>query len=118
MGYILKKMGGIPVDRSKGGRIVKQIIDEFDKRESLHLAITPEGTRKYTKRWKAGFHTIAKATGATVYIGFFDFGKKLIGWKQTLELTDDASADIKTLKAYYRENNIVGKHPGLFCTEE
>ena len=118
MGPILRKMGGIPVDRSKGSRIVKQIIDEFERRDSLHLAITPEGTRKPTKRWKAGFHTIAKATGATVYIGFFDFGKKQIGWRETLELSDDSHADIKRLKAYYRDNGIKGKYPEMFCADD
>ena len=62
LGPILRGMGGIPVDRSKGVSLVKQVIDEFNSRDILHLAITPEGTRTRTKRWKAGFHAIAKAT--------------------------------------------------------
>ena len=118
MGYILRKMNAIPVDRSKGASLVKQVIDEFNSRDYLHLAITPEGTRKLNKRWKAGFHAIAKATGAKVYLGFFDWGRKEIGWYQTLELTDDAQADIRRMKAYYRELGIVGKHPELFTAEE
>jgi 1-acyl-sn-glycerol-3-phosphate acyltransferase len=118
MGYILRKMNAIPVDRSKGASLVKQVIDEFNSRDALHLAITPEGTRKLNKRWKAGFHAIAKATGAKVYLGFFDWGRKEIGWYQTLELTDDAQADIRRMKAYYRELGIVGKHPELFTAEE
>ena len=84
----------------------------------MHLAITPEGTRDQNKRWKAGFHTIAKATGATVYLGFFDFGKKEIGWLETLELTDDPQNDIKRMKAYYRERGVVGKHPEMFTAED
>jgi len=118
MGYFLRKMGGVPVDRSKGISVVKQIINEMNKRETMHLAITPEGTRQLTKRWKAGFHTIAKATGATVYLGFFDFGRKEIGWVDTLELTDDPQKDIQTMKAYYRERGIVGRHPELFTTDD
>ena len=118
LGYFLKKTGAIPIDRSRGVRVVKQIIDEFEKRDTMHLAITPEGTRKRTKRWKAGFHTIAKATGAVVYLSFFDFGKKEIGWEDTLELTDDPHADIKRMKAYYRKRGVVGKHPELFTAEE
>ena len=118
LGYLLRKMGAIPIDRSKGTTVVKQIIKEMNIREQMHLAITPEGTRKLNKRWKAGFHTIAKATGATVYLGFFDFGRKEIGWIETLELTDDAEADIRRMKAYYREKGIVGKHPDQFSAEE
>jgi 1-acyl-sn-glycerol-3-phosphate acyltransferase len=118
MGFILKKMGAIPVDRSKGVSLVKQVIHEMNKFEVFHLAITPEGTRKLTKNWKAGFHTIGRATGAKVYLGFFDFGRKQIGWIDKLELTDNPQDDIKRMKAYYRERNVIGKFPELFTAEE
>jgi 1-acyl-sn-glycerol-3-phosphate acyltransferase len=118
VGFFLRKMGAIPIDRSKGTSVVKQIITEMNNRETMHLAITPEGTRKLTKKWKAGFHTIAKATGATIYLGFFDFGRKEVGWIETLELTDDAESDICRMKAYYRERGVIGKHPELFTVEE
>jgi len=118
LGFILKKMGAIPVDRSKGSTMVKQVIDEMNKHEVFHLAITPEGTRKANKRWKAGFHIIAKATRAKVYLGYFDYGTKRIGWEQKLELTDDPREDIKRMKAYYRDKGIVGKFPEMFTAEE
>lgn len=118
VGYFLKKMGAIPIDRSKGVSVVKQIIQEMNDREVMHLAITPEGTRHRNKKWKAGFHTIAKATGAVVYLGFFDFGKKEIGWIETLELSDDPDADIRRMKAYYRARGIVGKYPAQFTADE
>jgi len=118
VGFFLRRMGAVPVDRSKGSTLAKQIIDEMNKHDVFHLAITPEGTRKLTKKWKAGFHTIAKATGAKVYLGFFDYGKKEIGWVDKFELTDDPQEDIRRMKAYYRERGIVGKFPGLFTAED
>jgi len=114
LGPVLQKMGGIPIDRSRGASVTKQIIHEMNSRKEMHLAITPEGTRKLNRHWKAGFHTIAKATGATVYIGFFDFGRKEIGWRETLELTDDAENDMHRMKTWYRDHGIVGKHPERF----
>lgn len=117
-GLFLRKMGGIPIDRSRGVTVTKQIIQEMNERDEMHLAITPEGTRKLNKRWKAGFHTIAKATGATVYLGFFDFGRKEVGWLETFELTDDPNADIRRMKAYYRNRGVKGKHPELFTTDD
>lgn len=114
LGCILRKTGAIPVDRTKGGSVLKQIIDEFNRHEVFQLAITPEGTRKLTKNWKAGFHTIARATGAVVYLGFFDWGKKEVGWFDSFELTSDAHADIKRMKAFYRSKDLKGKHPGLY----
>ena len=67
LGPILRHLGGIPVDRSSGGgaHLVRQMIAEFEKDEYFQLAIAPEGTRRPVKRWKGGFHTIAKATGLT-----------------------------------------------------
>ena len=118
LGFFLQKMGAIPVDRSKGTTVVKQIIHEMNSREMMHLAITPEGTRQLSKNWKAGFHTIAKATGATVYLGFFDFGKKEIGWMDTLELSDDSKEDIQRMKAYYRGRGLIGRHREMFSAEE
>ena len=118
LGYFLRKMGVIPIDRTKGTTVVKQIIKEMNSRETMHLAITPEGTRMLNKRWKAGFHTIAKATGAKVYLGFFDFGRKEIGWLETFELTEDADADIRRMKAYYRNRGVVGKYPEWFSAED
>lgn len=118
LGFLLKKMGALPVDRSKGMSVVNQVITEMNSRDEMHLAITPEGTRQLTKRWKTGFHTIAKATGATVYLGFFDFGRKEIGWIDTFELSNDPKADTKRMKAYYRNRNVKGKHPDLYTYDD
>src|SRR5665811_2007822 len=41
VGSILHKMGGIPIDRSKGANVIRQIIQQFNKREYMHLALTP-----------------------------------------------------------------------------
>lgn len=117
MGYIVRKMGGVPIDRSKGANVLRQTIQLFNEREHMHLAITPEGTRKLTKNWKAGFHTIARATNASVYLGSFDWGKKIITIGHKFELTDDYKEDIKRMKDFYREKGVQGKFPDLFTTE-
>jgi len=118
LGSLLRKLGAIPVNRSKGVPLVKQLVDAFNSRDKFHLAVAPEGTRRATKNWKAGFHTIARATGATVYLGFFDWGKKEIGWYEPFELTDDAQADVRRMKAFYRTKGLTGKHPELYTAEE
>ena len=118
VGWILKKMGGIPTDRSKGSNVVRQIINQFNEQDHMHLAITPEGTRKRTKKWKAGFHTIARSVGIPVYLVSFDWGRKTVTIWGKMELTDDAKADIRTMKAFYREKGVQGKHPDQFTTED
>lgn len=114
MCYILDYMGGIPVDNSKGASLVKLIIDEFSKREIMHLAIAPEGTRKPTGKWKGGFYTIAKTANVPVYYGFFDWGRKVVGHLEKVELTDDMHADVKKVRQWYKDRGVIGKHPEKF----
>lgn len=116
IGYIVKAMGGIPVDRSRGASITLQMINEFKSRDYMHLAIAPEGTRKPTERWKAGFHTIAKAANVPVYLGYFDWGKKEVGRGERFEITDDVQADLKKIRQWYKDKGVIGKHPKNFTT--
>ena len=116
-GYIIRSMGGIPTDRSKGANVIRQTIQQFNEREYMHLAISPEGTRKRTKKWKAGFHIIAKEANIPIYLGSYDWGKKIVTLGDKFELTDNAKDDIKRMKDYYREKGVMGKFPELFTTE-
>lgn len=117
LAYFIRKMGGVPIDRSKGANVIRQIIQIFNEREHMHLALTPEGTRKRTRNWKAGFHTIANAANVPVYLGSFDWARKEITIGEKFELTDDYKADIIRMKNYYREKGVQGKFPELFTTE-
>ncbi|MBQ0159361.1 MAG: 1-acyl-sn-glycerol-3-phosphate acyltransferase [Bacteroidales bacterium] len=111
LGSIIRAMGGIPVDRKNPTRMIHSIITEFNKAESLHLAIAPEGTRKTVKHWKTGFHTIATNAHLPVYLAYFDWGTKHVGFKQKVELTDDPKADMARIQSIYKQMNLIGKHP-------
>lgn len=117
LGFFVKRMGGLPIDRSKGANVIRQTIQIIKERDQIHLALTPEGTRKRTKNWKAGFHIIATETNIPVYLGSFDWGRKEITIGERFELSDDSRADIKRMKTFYKERGIQGKFPELFCTD-
>ena len=117
LGWLLRKLGGIPVDRSKGSGVVLSVIREMKARKIVHLALAPEGTRKPVKRWKTGFHTIAREVGCPVYMGYFDWGTKRISRGHKVELTDDARADMDRIQAMYEEMHLVGKHPEMYVTK-
>ena len=116
IGGILKRLGGIPVDRSKGASVVRQMVEAFNAHENLHVAIAPEGTREPTTKWKGGFHTIAKTAHVPVYFGYFDWGKKEVGLAEEFILTDDIQADIKRIRQWYKDRGVVGKYPQNFTT--
>lgn len=120
LGPIIRWMGGIPVDRSRtgGASIIRQVVEEFKKSETLHLAIAPEGTRKGVTRWKGGFHTIAKAADVPVYLGYFDWKRKVVGRGQKVELTDDVNSDLKRIQHIYHTMDLGAKFPDLYKTGE
>ncbi len=116
LGWLLRKLGGLPVDRKNATSLVLSVIHEMNNTDRLHLAIAPEGTRKPVKRWKTGFHTIAKETGVPVYLGYFDWGTKHVGRGEKIELTDDARADMNRIQEIYEGMHLTGKHPHDYIT--
>ncbi len=116
LGWLLRKLGGLPVDRKNATSLVLSVIHEMNKADRLHLAIAPEGTRKPVKRWKTGFHTIARETGVPVYLGYFDWGTKHVGRGEKVELTDDAKADMQRIQEIYEGMHLTGKHPEGYIT--
>ena len=116
LGWLLRKLGGIPVDRKNPTRMLLGVIKEMKSSPRVHLALSPEGTRKPVKRWKTGFHTIAREVGCPVYLGYFDWGTKRVGRGHKVELTDDPKADMIRIQALYEEMHLVGKHPEKYIT--
>ena len=117
LGWFLRKLGGIPVDRKKGSNVVLSVIREMKAKKVVHLALSPEGTRKAVKRWKTGFHTIAREVGCPVYLGYFDWGTKHVSRGEKVELTDDARADMIRIQEMYEKMNLKGKHPEKYITK-
>ena len=110
LGPILRACGAVPVDRGSAATLVRSLIHEMEDVPEFHLAIAPEATRKAARRWKSGFHLIARETGATVYLGFFDWGRKRIGVGEPFPLTDDVKADMQRMYDHYRPLGFQGKH--------
>jgi len=57
------------------------MVEEFEKRKSFHLAITPEGTRGLVSKWKMGFYHIALKANVPIQLAYIDYGKKELGIK-------------------------------------
>ncbi|MDZ4672905.1 MAG: lysophospholipid acyltransferase family protein [Gemmatimonadota bacterium] len=101
MNRIFRRLGGIPVDRHAPGGVVDDAVAAFRNSDRMVLAIAPEGTRKSVTRWKSGFHRIAFGADVPVVCGFFDRGRKLVGFGPTVWPTGDLEADIQRLRRWY-----------------
>ena len=105
-------VGGIPVDRNKRTSVTQQMIDEFDKRERMHLAITPEGTRKAVSEWKKGFYHIAKGAKVPILLLYLDFKRKEAGVKEVFYPTGIYKNDIQHIREQYK--GFEGRNPEQF----
>lgn len=101
MGWLLRRLGGMAIDRRAAGGVVGQMVDTFKRSPSLWLAITPEGTRKPVTRWKTGFWHIAHTADVPVFPVAFHYPDKRIVLGPLFETTDDMAADIAHLRAFY-----------------
>ena len=113
--WMLKKMGGIPVDRSKGNHMVGKTAAVFKQYDELHVVITPEGTRKRVEHWKRGFYYIAQMAQVPVVLGFIDFKTKRCGYGPSFVPSGDYDKDWTILENFYR--GMQGKKHGQFSLE-
>ena len=108
-GYLLKWMGGIPVDRSQRNNLTQRAKELFDQLETLYLVFTPEGTRSYNANWKKGFYYIAQTSKVPIYIAYVDYEKKIGGFHSVFQPTGHADKDILQIKAIL--SNFKGRFP-------
>lgn len=115
LGYFVRAIGGIPVDRWKNAHLAEWLIAYANEREDFGLILSPEGTRRKIRRLKRGFYHIATETGMPVYMGYIDYKTRRLGIGPKMPVTGDYHADLQILKDFYR--GMEGRHPGLFDAE-
>lgn len=102
MGGLLKKAGGISVDRQKNNNLVEGVAALFNEYEVLNVIITPEGTRKLSMQWKRGFYYIALKANVPLVLGFADYGNKTCGFGPVIYPSGDYDADYKLMEEFYK----------------
>ena len=114
LGPIFRRIGGIPVWRSKNHSLTDQLAEEARNSDEFHLCITPEGTRKLQPEWKKGFYYIALKANIPILLYGLDYEKRLIVCKKSIVPTGDIENELKEIKRYFC--SFKGKHPQLFTT--
>jgi 1-acyl-sn-glycerol-3-phosphate acyltransferase len=107
-GFLVKCMGGIPVDRSQKTDIVERLIAMYNHSDEMMLAITPEGTRKHVTEWKPGFYYIAKGANVPILPSYFDYKNKIICMGDVFYASENIEDDIKHIKDFAK--NAQPKH--------
>lgn len=101
LGGLLRRLGGIPVDRKAAVGVVGQMVEEFRRRERFVLGVAPEGTRKKVEAWRTGFYRIAENAGVPIMLVALDHGRQEVRLGPTTYPTGDVEADLREMKAFF-----------------
>jgi 1-acyl-sn-glycerol-3-phosphate acyltransferase len=113
LGWLLRPLGGIPIDRSARKNVVGWAIEQFAKRDHLVLAVPAEGTRARVEYWKSGFYRIALGAKVPIGLGYLDFERKVCGIRGFVTPTGDVRADMDRVRALYR--GVTAKFPESYA---
>lgn len=111
-GRLGRHFGGIPVDRSRPGKMVETCIEAFAAPRGRILVITPEGTRSRVEEWKRGYHRIALAAGVPIIPAALDFKGRRVLFGPPVRPTADVDADERQLRAFFRAE--MARHPAQY----
>ena len=111
LGWLLRSMGGTPVDRSIKHGMVNQVADLFATRENFLLGMAPEGTCKRVDKLRSGFYHIAKTAQVPILPIGLDFENKYLVVGEVLFTSDDEAEDLKKIIAFF--SVIKGRKPAF-----
>jgi 1-acyl-sn-glycerol-3-phosphate acyltransferase len=110
LGWFLRSVGGIPLDRSRHQSFVAQAVSWFESHERFALGVAPEGTRQFTPGWRRGFYYIALEAKVPIVMGYIDYAKKEGGiLPEVLIPSGDIERDFETLARLY--GPLTARHP-------
>lgn len=111
LGWILKAMGGKPIDRSGKQGVVEQVAAMFDANETFMVGLAPEGTRKRVDSLRTGFYHIAKKAGVPIVPIGLDYENKRLVVGEAFFPGNNEADDLEKIMAFYA--NIEGRNPAL-----
>src|SRR3954453_14189068 len=80
LGWLLRRFGGVPLDRDNASGVVEDLVQEPRNGDPFRLIIAAEGTRTKGDYWKSGSLRISRDTGLPITLAFFDPPTKTMGF--------------------------------------
>jgi len=115
LGLVFKALGAVSVERRKTSNMVDRLIELFNKSDELVILISPEGTRRVTKKWKTGFYYTALGANVPFVLAYLDYKEKVACIGPVIFPTGDFAKDMEQVKKFYQ--NITPKFPLNYSLE-
>lgn len=100
---LLRRWGGIPVNRRQRTGMVGRLCDEVAAHDAFRIVIAPEGTRSRTEGWKSGFYRLALAARVPLGLAYIDYCRREVGIGAWIRLTGDETPDMAAIAGFYRD---------------
>lgn len=117
LGSLFRRLGGIPVTRSKKTSLTDQLAQTAQDSAYFNLAVTPEGTRKRVTTWKRGFYYIALKAGIPIQLYALDGKAKRIVCTKEIFPTGHIESDFREIMDYYKAYEGRELNSGKFMVE-
>ena len=93
MNFIMKLYGSISIRSIKGDNAIYRVVKILEESQSLHIILSPEGTRTKVTKWNKGFYYMAWKAKVPIVVAYIDYKKQEIGIKGVI----DNPCDIPTV---------------------
>ena len=111
IGWIMRLLGGVPMDRTGPHGFVEQAASVLRGADRLIVAVPPSGTRSKAEQWKSGFYWIAHSAGVPVVCGYLDYSRRVACLGESFVPSGDVAADMEHVRGIYE--GVRGKFPAL-----
>jgi hypothetical protein len=110
-GGVMRRLGGIAINRDSRHGIVDQIAKQLRESRKLAIALTPSGTRKRRNYWKSGFYWIAHKAQVPILCGYLDYSHRKACLALCFVPTGNVKEDMDRIRDFYK--GIQGKSPEM-----
>ena len=100
-GWIFYGLGGIPVDRTARNSFVDSVVQQFESRERLAIALAPEGTRKKVEKFKTGYYYIAVQANVPIVPIVLNWETREVMFLDAIHLTGDAEKELAQVEQIF-----------------
>jgi len=104
-GAWVRWLGGVPVNRKASSGVVAQMValigEKKARGEYFWLALSPEGTRRYTPGWRSGFYRVALEADVPVGLAALDYAHKRLVLRDFVRLTGQEAQDMARIAAAF-----------------
>ena len=103
LGWFMKRLGIIGVDRSQRNQFVQTIADLYANVDELRIVVPAEGTRSKSEYWRTGFYYMALAAKVPIAFGILDAGNKQIGIDGYFVPTGNRNEDLQKVIDFFKD---------------